>query len=67
MNEDRAQKRVQSAIVQSGKKKRRPRLRWIDCAGEDLKAMGVCKWKRLAGDQVEWRRIVDQAKAHTGL
>ena len=67
MNEDRAQKRVQSAIVHSGRKKGRPRLRWIDCAGEDLKAMGVCNWKRLAGDRVEWRRIVDQAKAHTGL
>jgi hypothetical protein len=51
-----------------GKRKReRPRKRWIDEVEEDLKIMGIRNRHAVARDRQEWRRIVLEAKIHSGL
>jgi len=45
----------------------RPRLRWMDDAVADLKAMRIKQWMETMQDTEKWRRIVEEAKAHPGL
>jgi hypothetical protein len=41
----------------------RPRLRWIDDVEDDLRNMGIKRWKIKALDRVEWASIIKEAKA----
>jgi hypothetical protein len=44
----------------------RPRLRWVYRVENDLRTMGVKRWRNVANDREEWRRIVREAKALHG-
>jgi hypothetical protein len=46
-----------------GRKKGRPRLRWIDDVEMDLSNMCVKTWKSRALDRIEWASIMRKAKA----
>jgi len=50
-----------------GRRKGRPRLRWMDDVVADLKAMRIKQWTETMLDREKWRRIVEEAKAHPGL
>jgi hypothetical protein len=45
----------------------RPPERWLECAEEDLRSIGVSRWKIMAPDRVGWRSIVGAVKAGTRL
>jgi len=41
----------------------RPRLRWIDDVEDDLRKLGVKRWRTKASDREEWASIIREAKA----
>jgi hypothetical protein len=45
----------------------RPQVRWAEDVRNDLKAMKVQNWKKLAQDRNKWKGIIDQAKTHAEL
>ena len=45
----------------------RPRKRWKEEVERDLQVLGVRKWKELVAGREKWKKIVQQAKAHSGL
>ena len=50
-----------------GQKRGRPRLRWMDDVVADLKVMKITQWIEKMKDRVQWRLVVEEAKAHPGL
>jgi hypothetical protein len=48
-------------------KKKRYRMRWLDDIKSDLKKMEVKRWKEKISDREQWRLVVEEAKAHSGL
>jgi len=46
-----------------GRRKGRPRLRWMDVVVADLKAMRIKQWMETTQDREKWRRIVEEAKS----
>jgi len=50
-----------------GRRKGRPRLRWMDDVVADLRAMRIKQWTQTMQDREKWRQIVEEAKAHQGL
>jgi hypothetical protein len=39
----------------------RPKLRWQDCVEDDLKTMGVRRWRKRAEHREEWAIILKEA------
>jgi len=50
-----------------GRRKGRPRLRWMDDVVADLKVMKIKQWMEKMKDRQKWRLFVEEAKAHRGL
>jgi hypothetical protein len=49
------------------RRKVRPRLRWMDDVVADLKVMKIKLWMEKTKDREQWKRAVEEAKAHPGL
>jgi hypothetical protein len=50
-----------------GRRKGRPRLRWMDDVVADLKVMKIKQWMEKTKDREQWRLVVEETKAHPGL
>jgi hypothetical protein len=61
MNETRTVKKISEE--KQGGRRGRPRLRWIDDEEEDLRNMGIKRWRIKAMDRVKWTSIIKEAKA----
>ena len=62
MNETRSVKIFEEKL--EGRRGRgRTRLRWIDDVEDDLRKLGVKRWRAKALDREEWASIIREAKA----
>jgi hypothetical protein len=50
-----------------GRRRGRPRTRWLDDVMGDLAVMGIKGWRQMTLKKEVWRLIVEEAKAHPGL
>ena len=67
MEEDRMPKKIFTQELVGTRKRRRPRKRWKEEVERDLQVLGVRRWGELVGDRKQWKDIVRQAKAYSGL
>jgi len=49
-----------------GRRKGRPRLRWMDDVVAYLRAMKIRQWTEKAEDREQWRLVVKEANSHPG-
>jgi len=50
-----------------GRRKGRPRLRWMDDVVADLKVTKTQQWMGKTEDREQWSLVINEAKAHPGL
>jgi hypothetical protein len=67
MNETAMPKRMFQGKIYMTRKKGRPRLRWVEDVYDDLSKMKVKGWGGKMKNREEWRRIVQESKAHPDL
>ena len=67
MEEDRMPKKIFTQELEGTRQRERPRKGWKEEAERDLQVLGVRRWTELVADRNEWKDIVRQAKAHSGL
>jgi hypothetical protein len=53
---------ILKARMEEGRKRGKPRKRYLDDAERDLQQLGVRNWRLKARDRVEWRTAVREAK-----
>ena len=56
MSDDRAVKKSDGR-----RKAERPKLRWLDCIANNLKSMGVKKWRNKPENRLMWAVILKEA------
>jgi len=62
MNETRSVKKIFEGKLEGRRGKGRPRLRWINDVEDDLRKLGVKRWRTKALDREEWASIIREAK-----
>jgi hypothetical protein len=68
MDGERTVKKLLECKPGGGRKKGRPRLRWMDDVELDFEEYGCKRWRTRALDRTEWASVMREAKAKlTGL
>jgi hypothetical protein len=63
MDESRSVKKIFEGKLEGRRGRGQPRLRWINDVEDDLRKLGVKRWRTKALDRVEWASIIREAKA----
>jgi hypothetical protein len=63
MNETRSVKKIFEGKLEGRRGRRRSRLRWINDVEDDLRELGVKRWRTKASEREEWASIIKEAKA----
>jgi hypothetical protein len=63
MNETRSVKKIFEGKLEGRRGRGQPRLRWINDVEDDLRKLGVKRWKMKALEREEWESIIKGAKA----
>jgi hypothetical protein len=63
MDESGSVKKIFEGKLEGRRGRGRRRLEWIDDVEDDLRKLGVKRWRTKALDRVEWASIVREAKA----
>jgi hypothetical protein len=66
-SEKRFSKKIFNTKSEGTRKVGRRKLRWEECVCQDIRIMGVQKWRSVALNREEWRIILRKASAHKGL
>ncbi|PSN50508.1 hypothetical protein C0J52_14372 [Blattella germanica] len=56
-------KKILDGMIGGSRKRGRPRLRWIDDVEENLKQLGVRRWRSKALDREVWASITKEAES----
>jgi len=67
MEEGAMPRRTMEGRLFTGRRKGRPRLRWLDDVIADLKVLKIRQWTEKVKNREQWRLVVKEAKAHPGL
>ena len=62
MNGTRSVKKIFVRKLEGRRGRGRPTLRWIDDVEDDLRKLGVKRWRAKALDREEWASIIREAK-----
>ena len=63
MNETRSVKKIFEGKLEGRRGKGRARLRWINDLEDDLRKLGMKRWRKKALDREEWASIIREAEA----
>ena len=63
LNETRSVKKIFEGKLEGRRGSGRPRLRWINDVKDDLRKLGVKRWRKKVLDREEWASIIREAKA----
>jgi hypothetical protein len=62
MNEARIVKKIFEGNLEGRRGRGRPRLRWLNDVEDDLRMLGVKRWRRKALERQEWAFVIKGAK-----
>jgi len=63
MNETRSVKKIYEGKLEGRRGRGRPRLRWTNDVEDDLRKLGVKRWRTKAFDREEWASNIRETKA----
>jgi len=67
MEEDRVPQKIFTQELEGTRRRGRPRKRWKGEVERDIQGLRVRRWRELVADRKQWKDIVRQTKAHSGV